>query len=203
MGGGTPANAGDFAALLVNKLEELAIEIRHGNTDDWKQYWKVDDHGRATDPRHEDPCRDALLSDLRQRLVAGVDAQPEGHYADDKRADIRVAYGDWAIPIEIKKNNHPQLWSAIKKQLIAKYTRDPRSSGFGIYVVLWFGAEHTRVVPPCGHHPKPDTPKELKRCLEEELTDEQRQMIRVVVIDVSCPNPSRRPAGSTESASPS
>ena len=203
LGGGTPANAGDFAALLVDKLEELAIEIRHGNTDDWKQYWNVDDHGRATDPRHEDPCRDALLSDLRQRLVAGVDAQPEGHYADDKRADIRVTYGDWAIPIEIKKNSHRQLSSAIEKQLIAKYTRDPRSSGFGIYVVLWFGTEHTRVVPPCGHHPKPDTPEELKRCLEEGLTDEQRRMIRVVVIDVSRLKPSRRPSGSGESASPS
>ena len=205
LSGGSPANPGDFVALLVNKLEELASKIRHGNTDDWKQYWNVDHYGRAKEEDHrpEDPCRDALLSDLRQRLVPGVDAQPEGHYADDKRADIRVAYGDWAIPIEIKKNNHPQLWSAIKKQLIAKYTRDPMSSGFGIYVVLWFGAEHTRVVPPCGHHPKPDAPEELKRCLEEELTDEQRQMIRVVVIDVSCPNPSRRPAGSTESASSS
>lgn len=189
LSGGAPANRGDLVALLVNKLEELADEIRHGDTDDWKQYWNVDHHGRATEPRPENPCRDALLSDLRLRLPEGVDAQPEGHYAEDKRSDIRVACRSYAIPVEVKKNSHSQLWSAIETQLIAKYTRDPRSSGFGIYVVLWFGAEHTTVVPPCGHHPKPSTPADLKRCLEEGLTKERLRMVKVVVIDVSCPAP--------------
>lgn len=188
--GGAPANRGDLVALLVNKLEELADEIRHGNTDDWKQYWNVDHHGRATKPRPENPCRDALLSNLRLRLPEGVDAQPEGHCAEDKRSDIHVAYRSYAIPVEVKKNSHSQLWSAIETQLIAKYTRDPRSSGFGIYVVLWFGAEHTTVVPPCGHHTKPSTPADLKRCLEEGLTNERR-MVEVVVIDVSRPAPPR------------
>lgn len=193
LGGGPPANPGDFAALLVGKLEELADEIRNGNTDDWKQYWNVDHHGRATKPRHEDPCSDALLSDLRQRLPTGVNAEPEGHYAEDKRADIRVKYDSRAIPIEIKKNCHRQLWSAIETQLIAKYTRDPRASGFGIYLVLWFGAEHTRAVPPCRRHSKPSNPAELKRCLEEALTDDQRRMISVVVVDVSRPDLGKSP----------
>lgn len=185
---GLPANPADLAALVMDKLEEFANQIRNGNTDDWRQYWNVDSHGRAMEPRPEDPCRDALLSDLRQRLPTGVNAEPEGHYAEDKRSDIRVAWQDHAIPVEIKKNSHRQLWSAIEKQLIAKYTRDPGASGFGVYLVLWFGAEHT-VVPPCGHHSKPSSPEELKRCLEEILTDDQRRTISVVVIDVSCPKP--------------
>lgn len=185
---GLPANPADLAALVVDKLEELADQIRNGNTDDWKQYWNVDSHGRAMESRPEDPCRDALLSDLKQRLPTGVNAEPEGHYAEDKRSDIRVAWQDHAIPVEIKKNSHRQLWSAIEKQLIAKYTRDPGASGFGVYLVLWFGAEHT-VVPPCGHHSKPRNPEELKRCLEEALTDDQRRTISVVVIDVESPKP--------------
>ena len=184
---GLPANLDDLAVLVVDRLEELADQIRNGNTDDWKQYWNVDRYGRATESRPEDPCRDALLSDLRQRLPAGVNAEPEGHYAEDKRADIRVAWQDHAIPVEIKKNSHRQLWSAIEKQLIAKYTRDPGASGFGVYLVLWFGAEHTGAVPPCGRHSKPRNPEELKRCLEEGLTDDQRRTISVVVIDVSRP----------------
>ena len=183
---GLPANLDDLAVLVVDRLEELADQIRNGNTDDWKQYWNVDRYGRATESRPEDPCRDALLSDLRQRLPTGVNAEPEGHYAEDKRSDIRVAWQDHAIPVEIKKNSHRQLWSAIEKQLIAKYTRDPGASGFGVYLVLWFGTEHT-VVPPCGHHSKPSSPEELKRCLEETLTDDQRRTISVVVIDVSRP----------------
>lgn len=104
-------------------------------------------------------------------------------------AHERIGRRSYAIPVEVKKNSHSQLWSAIETQLIAKYTRDPRSSGFGIYVVLWFGAEHTTVVPPCGHHPKPSTPADLKRCLEEGLTKERLRMVKVVVIDVSCPAP--------------
>ena len=51
-----------------------------------------------------------LLSDLRTRLPTGVDAQPEGPYARDKRADIRVACGDFEVPVEIKKNRHRDLW---------------------------------------------------------------------------------------------
>ncbi len=185
-----PAGPADLRALTVDRLQELARNIRDGNTDDWKQYWNVDTYGRAraAEPRPEDPCRDALLSDLRPRLLpAGVNAEPEGHCAEDKRADIRVVYRNHGIPIEVKRNSHRQLWSSIETQLIAKYTRDPGSSGFGIYLVLWFGAEHTRVVPPCGHHSKPSNPAELKRCLEEVLTDEQRRMISVVVVDVSRP----------------
>lgn len=185
-----PAGPADLRALTVDRLQELARNIRDGNTDDWKQYWNVDTYGRAraAEPRPEDPCRDALLSDLRPRLLpAGVNAEPEGHCAEDKRADIRVVYRNHGIPIEVKRNSHRQLWSSIETQLIAKYTRDPGSSGFGIYLVLWFGAEHTRVVPPCGHHSKPSNPAELKRCLEEVLTDDQRRMISVVVVDVSRP----------------
>ena len=48
--GGTPANAGDLAALLSARLLELASQIRHGNTDDWRQYWN---EPRASAPNAE------------------------------------------------------------------------------------------------------------------------------------------------------
>ena len=41
--------------------------------------------------------------------------------------------------VEIKKSIHRNLWSAIRNQLIAKYTRDPTAGGCGIYLVFWFG----------------------------------------------------------------
>ena len=61
---GTPANAADLAALLVDRLRELADNIRPGNA--WRQYWNVDSHGRPVDPRPENPCRDTLLLALRR-----------------------------------------------------------------------------------------------------------------------------------------
>ena len=181
--GGSPANAADLSALLVDKLDEVATQIKGSNTDDWRQYWNEDSHGRTIGPKAENSCRDALLSDLRLRLPGELDAQPEGQYARDKRADIRVSSGqDYQVPIEIKKNSHPNLWTAIENQLIAKYTRDPGAAGHGIYLVFWFGSEHT-TFPPSGS--RPHTPDELREQLQASLSDVEARRISVVVIDVS------------------
>lgn len=186
-----PANVADLLALLVDRLEQLATEIRNGNTDDWKQYWNVDSHGR---PREEDTrpefiCRDALLSALRRHLPVAVDAQPEAQHAERKRSDIRVAYGGYAVPVEIKKNTHAELWSAIKTQLIAKYARALDSNEYGVYLVLWFGADYTtKVQPPTGR--RPNTPDELRQQLEEQVPPDKRSKIKVVVVDVSRPEKS-------------
>ena len=177
-----PANPADLAALVADKLELLAKGIRRGNTDDWRQYWSEDSSRQVTGPKHENSCRDALLSDLRQLLPEGVDAQREGHYARDKRADIRVSFNGSAIPVEIKKESHRDLWRAVANQLVANYTIDPASSGFGIYLVLWFGLGQMPV-PPTGRRPK--TPKALRRRLEEQLEGPYRHKVRVIVIDVS------------------
>ena len=180
---GSPANAADLAALLVDRLDEIARQIHTGSTDDWRQYWNEDSYGRPCKPKPENSCRDAMLSDLRQRLPGNVDAQPEGQYARDKRADIRVSSGRvFQVPIEIKKNNHPDLWNAIRTQLIAKYTRDPDAAGQGIYLVFWFGEEDTQPTP---SGTRPDTPGELRAGLEATLSDEEARRISVVVFDVS------------------
>ncbi|HFD87750.1 MAG TPA: hypothetical protein ENJ35_08760 [Gammaproteobacteria bacterium] len=184
----SPANARDLAALAVEVLNELAERIRNGNTDDYRQYWNEDPRRQLTDPKHEEACRDALLSDLRQRLAPlGIDAQPEGHYADDKRADIRFSVGGaqgFEVPIEIKKNSHADLWHAIHNQLIKQYTRDPRTDGFGIYLVFWFGPESTPL-PPSGSRPL--TAGELEERLRATLSDEENRKISVCVIDVAKP----------------
>ena len=128
-----------------------------------------------------------LLSDLRQRLPQGVDAQPEGQYANDNRADIRITHQAQGLelPIETKKNTSPDLWSAPRDQLIAKYTLEPATGGHGIYLVLWFGEndELRTPLPPSGV--RPAEPQELKNRLEETLTDEGARKIAVCVIDVS------------------
>ena len=184
---GRPANAPDLAALTMDVLADLAREIRHGNTSDWRQYWNVDRPKRADEPRPEDECRNHLLSDLRQRLEPlGVDAQPEGTYTDSKRADIRVSCDGFNVPIEIKKSTHDDLWKAIRDQLIAKYTRDPGADGYGIYLVFWFGHDRCKR-PPTGS--LPETPDALQDQLlaTADLSPEEHRKISVCVIDVSKP----------------
>ena len=184
---GTPANPGDLAALVMDRLLELADQIRRGNTDDWRQYWNLDSHEKPEDPRPENSCRDVLLSDLqlRLRLLQGVDAQPEGQYANDKRADIRVSYRDFQVPVEIKRNMKHDLWSSMRNQLIAKYTIDPSTDGHGIYLVFWFGKDRTQP-PPSGT--RPANAEELKEQLEATLSPDEARKISVCVIDVSRPD---------------
>lgn len=178
-----PANSGDLAALTLDTLSSLADEIRDGNTSDWRQYWST----KTGKPEHEDLCRDRLLSDLKHRLAPlAIDGQPEGRYADDKRADVRLSFQNsdtaFNVPVEIKKSTHRDLWSSIHDQLIAKYTRDPGADGNGIYLVFWYGPEEcTR--PPSGQ--RPSNAKELRRRLLETLTTEQSRKIAICVIDVS------------------
>lgn len=180
--GGTSANAADLAALVRDKLCELAEKIRTDNTDDWRQYWNENHHGKPGAPKHEDACRDALLSDLRELLPQGVDAQPEGQYARDRRADMRVSCRVFQIPVEVKKNGHRDLWSAMQNQLIRQYTTDPATDGYGIYLVFWFSRDQTQP-PPSG--PLSVGPQELQEKLEATLAEDQARKISVCVIDVS------------------
>lgn len=183
--GATPANAGDLAALIVDRLGELTLRIRTANTDDWTQYWNEGQHRKPLKPKYEEACRDALLSDLRQLLPDDVDAQPEGQYAGDRRGDIRVSYdAAFHVPIEVKKSSHPKLWSAIDDQLISYYTSDPKTGGFGIYLVFWFGPDPEFIqVSPDGS--RPEDPDKLKEQLQATLSSEKARKISVCVVDVS------------------
>ena len=185
--GGAPTNAGDLAALVFDELGDLSHKIRNGSTSDWRQHWNVDSHGRPTNPRPENPCRDALLSDLEKRLVGlGVDAAREGSYAEDKRSDIRVSFGGFNVPVEIKRSCHPDVWAAVHTQLIAKYTRDPGAAGYGIYLVLWFGdADKCRPTKLDGW--TPPTAEAVRLKIEQSLSDEQKRLISVCVVDVAAP----------------
>ena len=184
---GKPTNAADLAALTLSHLREIGRTIHAGNTSDWRQYWNMDSPTRPLNPKHEDLCRDALLSDLRYRLEAlGIDAQPEGRYADDKRSDIRVAFGGFNIPVEIKKSCHRGLWSAIRTQLTARYTCDPGADGHGIYLAFWFGDTDTcRPMP--GEGAPPRSADELEHGLRGTLSTEEQLKISICVIDVSMP----------------
>ena len=180
--GGVPASAADLAALALDRLNVIATRIHSTNTDDWKQHWNEDQYGRPTTPKREESCTRALLSDLRQLLPTGVDAEPETRHSNDTRADFSVSYGGAHVPVEVKRNDNSDLWRALRAQLISKYTSDSDTGVHGIYLVLWFGRDRTKRSP-TGE--RPATPGELREHLEAALTDTERRRISVCVIDVS------------------
>ena len=185
LNGGTPANAADLAALLVYRLDEVADRISTNNANYWRPYWNEDKNQKPTTPKHENSCRDALLRDLRLYFP---NAEPEVKSVNDKRADIRVSYEDFQVPVEIKRNMNRDLWSAPRNQLIAQYTIDPDTDGYGIYLVFWFGEIDGRRTPPPPSGTCPANPKELKKRLEATLSPDEARKISVCVIDVSRPD---------------
>ena len=84
--------------------------------------------------------------------------------------------------MEIKRDQDPRLWSALRDQLITQYTNDPATGGHGVYLVFWFG---DGTVPPPPQGRRPTGPDELRQRLEEQLTELERRRIAVRVIDVS------------------
>jgi hypothetical protein len=154
-----------------------------------EKYWSLDESNKKPlRPKPENDCRDMLLSDLIERLGRlGIDAIKEGYYADDKRADIRVSFGGaqrFNVPIEIKKDQHADLWRAVHEQLIERYTRDPGADGFGIYLVFWFGGKD---MPLPQEGKKPRSAAELEERLQQTLSVEENRRVRVCVIDCALP----------------
>ncbi len=96
-----------------------------------------------------------------------------------------IGLGD--VPVEIKRSCHRDLWSAIKKQLIAKYTRDPGTDGYGIYLVFWF-RETERCRPTPGEGVPPKCATDIEKRLRDALSAAERLKISICVIDVSEPS---------------
>ena len=185
---GRPANACDLTALTVETIAAIARRIRTSNSNEWRQYWNEGPHGVPSKPKVEGACRDAFLAALRPSLPESVRAEPEGQHMNRNRADLAITAGNFSIPVEAKKNGHRDLWSAIDKQLVAKYTLDPATGGYGIYLVFWFGAKHQK------HRSdgaRPTEPQELEGLLRSSLSEDQARRINVCVVDVC--RPDRRP----------
>lgn len=179
LAGKGPANAADLAALTADCLTSIGRQMR-GDTSDWRQYWNTPTNGNW-EPKVENLCRDNLLSDLRPALPPDVSAKPEGVYADDRRADIRVTHRNINIPVEIKRSSHKDVWKAMRDQLINRYAKDPNADGYGIYLVFWFGAEHC--TPYQGK--RLGTPAKIEAALRQSLKPEEAHRINVIVIDVA------------------
>ena len=117
-----------------------------------------------------------------------LEISEEVQYADDKRVDIAVLDINLKVklPIEIKRSQHPEVWTAVSGQLVPRYTRDPSAYGYGIYLVLWFGAEYMEKTHPV-RRIRPKTAQQLQDMLEADLNDQEHLKIKICVFDVSKP----------------
>ena len=181
-----PANVADLHALVNEHLGLLVKEIQNSDTDKYKFFWNCDVK-KPRSAKVEDDCRDVLLELLRPKLAPhGINAEPEVDMAHSKRADIVVSYSGMKVPIELKRQHHKELWTAVEKQLHRLYTTDPESQGYGIYGIFWFGEKyHSEMPPPPNGLLKPHTAGELEKMLVGLLPEDRKQKTKVVVFDLS------------------
>ena len=183
---GPPANAADLTALLQDRIDDFQRDLQGGDTDTWRQFWNEDQYGGLTEQKPENSCRDALASNLKLRLPDDVELMREVSHAANTRADVQGRCGGFKVPVEIKRDSHRELWTAMRDQLMANYTTDPATDGYGIYLVLWFADQDKPVTRRPGGT-RPSSPEELKKWLAEELSPEEARKISVIVLDVTKP----------------
>jgi hypothetical protein len=187
-----PANVADLAAMVLDFLGKLQLEMHKTAFNDYKNYWNDDSHSRLTTPKVENTGARYLAKQLKDYLSEfDVEVNSESLAPDDNRTDIRLTYHRDGkrlnLPVEIKRSFHEKLWSAINEQLIKLYTIEPDTQGRGIYLVLWFGAESKFNVTAKDGGNKPKTAAELQTRLVATMSPEQQKLIDVVVLDVSQP----------------
>jgi hypothetical protein len=176
---GPPTNSADLQAVMMDALETAQRWLRGNDVDWYRGFFREDGRHNA-----EELCRDEIIKMLRA-IDNSLEYTPEAHTADDKRVDIVArAHERLILPIEIKGQWHPELWTAADKQLDHLYLNDWRAER-GIYLVLWFGKEDVRL-PPDGR-PKPITAQELREALSETSNTVLAGQVDVVVLDLTRP----------------
>jgi len=177
----SPANPQDLVALFLDHLRIFEAKV-HGDDTNVLRLFRRDDRKTS---KIENECRDIILINMRDRLLGlGVHLEKEAQAAHDTRADMRLELIQVnrriTVPIEIKKEDDRELWSAWRTQL-RTYTCDPASDGIGIYLVLWFGVR-PRATP---EGVRPLTPRHLLELLSAMIPESDRQRLGVFVLDLS------------------
>jgi len=182
VGGGLPSTIDDMRAFFGDRINALNDRMHSTATDMWEAYWD------GTKPRGENFCRNRLVEHISGQLPDAIRFAPEMHMPQQKRADIAAILGRIGLPVEIKGQWHPEVWTAPVEQLAARYLHDWHAEGRGAYIVLWFGDVPGKNLPahPDGLAP-PKIPDELRTMLINRLPENLRDVIDVYVVDVSRP----------------
>ncbi|ENU26821.1 NACHT domain-containing protein [Acinetobacter modestus] len=171
----------DLQAFVLEELDIVQAKVKSDDAESWRGFFN--DQGK---PFYEERCRDHLIGLLRQGDNT-ITYEPEAHVANDKEVDITCAVGNLRLPIEIKGQWHPDLWTGADQQLDKLYTTDWRAEGRGIYLVLWFGKrEDNKKLRSFGRgKPVPNTSKELQEMLIANNRSAQDGKVKIVVMEIN------------------
>ncbi len=187
LSGGPPATKAELHAFVVAHLQDLRREVRSAAEDAWRAFWNVDAKRGPTEGRPEEDCRDAIVRLLAARLErAGLAQETEARRVARTRCDIVVGHIAARVPVEVKCDWNGELWTAWREQLDNQYCTHPEAGGFGVYLVVWFGARRgrSRRVPAPSAGAAPASAEECQRMLDAAIEEDAGRLV-TVVLDVS------------------
>ena len=175
---GSPLGMTGLQDSICKEIRALEDRYQRGEGDLWSKFWNMDKR-RADSPKMENVCRNYLAEDMRSRLRDwGATIDSEHQLAQERKADLWVAYEQLRMPIELKLAASRDLRGGLAQ--INAYAQHPDCAGHGIYLVLWFGSCS---LPGTG---RVDSP----RILEERLAGDMSAInpwVVVVVMDLAEP----------------
>jgi hypothetical protein len=145
-------------------------------------------------PRGENYCRDRVVEHLEPHLQKfKVRCYTESTMPHNTRCDFLNAFGEMNLPVEVKGQWHPELWTAAAGQL-QNYAGEYRAQGRGIYLALWFGRVSGKNPPLLPGEPALQTAQELENALHNQYAGKISESTRIFVLDVSQPVTAARSA---------
>ncbi len=134
------ASVEDLRVLVLEELGNLQKWIAGAETDPIETFYVDTEHV------DENTARNRIVDRLDGRMKAlSLSVIIERHMADNKRCDFTaettLSGVRLILPVEVKGQWHPEIFSAAEKQLDERYAIHPNAAGQGIYLALWFGPD--------------------------------------------------------------
>jgi hypothetical protein len=176
----TPLNHADLQSLVLDQLEMLQRRLKNSPTNDYVTFWK------DSTPHSENYCRDRVVAHLVPYLEKfTIRCYTEGTMPENQRCDFLNSLNLIDLPVEVKGQWHPDLWTSAYSQL-ETYSKMYRANGYGIYLVLWFGPTKEKGPQKFGNV-KIETYREMLTFLETTYSDKLSTRTKLFVLDLSRP----------------
>ena len=181
---GKPVNVSDLQALFIEEVKRYEERIRIGEEQAYLFFWD------RKEPHKENDCRDRLLFGLKERMElysVSIHVRKEAVMAHNTQVDLLLSCDDFDLPVEIKGQWNPKLWTAAREQL-EEYAKNYRADETGVYLVIWHGSveaegKKPRRVP---KGKRPESADEMRQALLDNSGD-LLPKTKIVVLDVSIP----------------
>lgn len=180
-----PENCKDLKSLLLELLDETQKKVKSSELDSYKMFYEDGKSKEPKIPHGENYCRDRL-ADLLKPYIEPYQFRldTEKDMPDDKRADLVCNSSEMQLPIEVKGQWHPDLWTAMNDQLGDLYLKEYQSQEQGIYLIFYFGETSTKK-PKRNDKYKPQNALELQDYLTKCIEEKYKEGIDVFVMDLS------------------